>query len=320
MSFKESEKFNIKRILVISLSNIGDVILTCPVIDSLIDRFPTSEIFLVVGPKAKGLFDNNPYLQDVIIFDKHQSKFSMFKWAWALRQYRFDMVIDLRHTAIPLILNPKWRTSLKKTRGDFRTHMKDKHLKRLEEVVPDTKATRNHYAIFLNDRQEKNIEGCIAHYLGKNQKYYVVAAGSANHAKRWSREGFARTCLMLKNEKNLTAVFVGDENDNDITLDIIRAAKVTCINLCGKIDLLTLSYLLQKSEFALVNDSAVSHLASYFDIPELILFGPSDPQKYGPWGKKGYFLKSNVVDEKGRVLTEGIDPKDVAEMITHNIL
>ncbi|MDP8266122.1 MAG: glycosyltransferase family 9 protein [Candidatus Aceula meridiana] len=311
---------DVEKILVISLSNIGDVVLTCPVIDSLIDRFPTSEIFLVVGQKAKGLFDNNPYLQDVLVFDKQQPKFSMLKWAWALRQYRFDMVVDLRHTAIPLIINPKRRTSLSKPRADFKMHMKDKHFKRLQEVVPDSMMSNNRYAIFLNDRQEKNIEGRIGHYLGKNQKYYVVSTGSANPAKRWNKKGFASICHMLKNEKHLTAVFVGDENDNDATVDIIREAKESCINLCGKIDLLTLSYVLQESEFVLANDSAVAHLASYFNIPALVLFGPSSPQEYGPWGKKGYFLKSSNVDEKGCSLIDEIDPKDVFDMIVDNIL
>jgi len=42
-----------KKILVISLSNLGDVILTTPVIDRLHKTFPEAEIDVVVGPAGK---------------------------------------------------------------------------------------------------------------------------------------------------------------------------------------------------------------------------------------------------------------------------
>ena len=46
----------INKILVISLSNIGDVILTLPVMDILLGDFPRAKFSVVVGPKAETLF------------------------------------------------------------------------------------------------------------------------------------------------------------------------------------------------------------------------------------------------------------------------
>ncbi len=65
MLLKKLKKLEIKNILVISLTNIGDVVLTCPVIDALIHRFPLASVSIVIGPKAQGLFEKNPYINFV---------------------------------------------------------------------------------------------------------------------------------------------------------------------------------------------------------------------------------------------------------------
>ena len=56
-----SKNSNIHKILVISLSNIGDVILTFPVVDILKENFPEAKLSIVVGPKAESLLTNNSY-------------------------------------------------------------------------------------------------------------------------------------------------------------------------------------------------------------------------------------------------------------------
>jgi len=63
------------------------------------------------------------------------------------------------------------------------------------------------------------------------------------------------------------------------------------------------------------NDSAVMHLASYFDTPVLALFGPTNPLHYGPWGKNGCFLQAAQYNEKGEGLIGAITPDDVLRTI-----
>ena len=61
---------NVKKILFITLSNIGDVILTLPVLDRAVSDFPNSKVTIVCGPRPKELFENNPYVDKIIIYDK----------------------------------------------------------------------------------------------------------------------------------------------------------------------------------------------------------------------------------------------------------
>ncbi|PIW59296.1 MAG: hypothetical protein COW13_04665, partial [Candidatus Omnitrophica bacterium CG12_big_fil_rev_8_21_14_0_65_50_5] len=52
----------IKNILVISLTSLGDVILTLPVVDALHHGCPQANITLVAGPKSAPLFRENPLI------------------------------------------------------------------------------------------------------------------------------------------------------------------------------------------------------------------------------------------------------------------
>jgi len=76
----------------VSLTNIGDVILTFPVIDIIRNDFPSAKLFVVIGPKAETLLKGNPYLEKCYIFDKHQSALKSLSWIKALRQEHFDLV------------------------------------------------------------------------------------------------------------------------------------------------------------------------------------------------------------------------------------
>src|SRR5260370_30076194 len=109
MCAKLSKKSAPKRILVVSMTNIGDVVLTCPVIDILCRDFPLARMDVVVGPKAVSLFEGNPYLR-VKMFDKRAPLRQKFTWFSNLRMERYDCVVDLRRTMLPILLVPRYAT------------------------------------------------------------------------------------------------------------------------------------------------------------------------------------------------------------------
>ena len=110
MSAIDTDK--VRKILVISLSNIGDIILTTPVISILREHFPSSCIKVLVGPKGLSLFENCKTVDEVIIFDKHVSWLKQVNFVLKLRKEKFDLVVDLRNTVIPLLIGARFRTSL----------------------------------------------------------------------------------------------------------------------------------------------------------------------------------------------------------------
>ena len=61
-------QINPRKILIIRLSSIGDVLLTTPTIRILKRKFPEASISFLVEDKSAGIIKTNPYLNEIIIF------------------------------------------------------------------------------------------------------------------------------------------------------------------------------------------------------------------------------------------------------------
>jgi ADP-heptose:LPS heptosyltransferase len=277
----------IKKILVISLSNIGDIVLTFPVIDILREDFPAAEINVVIGPKGKEFFLENPNIHNFYIFNKRQSIRQMIRWVRHLRRESFDLVVDLRNTAIPFFMVSRHRTSffLKRSKSG---HMRTQHLERLKTIYPYKKEAEKRYCLVvpLNDRQY--IDDIISKEIGEEKRFVVVAPGAADRGKRWTAQGFAAVCDYLSGSYGVKVVFAGDDHDRAVVKRVMEKMiqPQLALDLSGQTNLTQLAFLLKRSFFTIVNDSAPMHIASYLDVPTLALFGPTDPNKYASWSSK----------------------------------
>ncbi|MBI4711388.1 MAG: hypothetical protein HY767_02880, partial [Candidatus Omnitrophica bacterium] len=55
-------------ILVVTLSNFGDMILTTPVIMALVRKYPEARITVVVGPRARSVLQRSPDIHKIVIY------------------------------------------------------------------------------------------------------------------------------------------------------------------------------------------------------------------------------------------------------------
>ena len=90
---------------------------------------------------------------------------------------------------------------------------------------------------------------------------------------------------------------------------------INLLDLVGKIDLIEMYNLMQKSDLFIGNDSGLMHLAALAKVPTVGLFGPSDLKKYRPFGIKTLAIKSpknfnELMDY------EGFNPKKVNSLMT----
>ncbi len=317
-----STHWKIKKILLISLSNIGDVILTFPVIDILKRDFPDAKLSVVIGPKAESLLKGNARLDQLIIFNKHQSAFKMLSWMLQLRKEHFDLVIDLRHTAIPFLIGAKHKTSLSSPKIENQ-HMRKKHLARLKSVYNYEEKSTQQYALCISEEDQGYVQNVIKEEIGEGQRFICIAPGAASHSKRWTGQGFAEVADALGKNEKLKIVFVGDHQDSEIARCIAAKMKEDPVNLCGRTSLIQLAELMKKSKGVLTNDSAPMHLASYLNIPTCALFGPTSPQQYGPWSIKSTFIKNKTPceacappkKEGEHTCMQGIQSEEVLKMV-----
>ncbi|MFZ5801107.1 MAG: lipopolysaccharide heptosyltransferase II [Candidatus Omnitrophota bacterium] len=278
------------KILFITLSNIGDVILTLPAMDILRRDFPEAQFTVLCSEKAADIFRNDPQVE-LLVFDKRASIKDYIRLTLALRKECFDWIFDFRNTAFPWLLRSQRHTSaFIKIPKDI-VHKKGQHLFRLRSIYPFAgEAAANSIFIEEKDRQ------FIADKLGvlEGRKLVVISAGAANEWKCWTEEGFAVVADWLIEEYAVAAVLVGDEKDRESSGRISEKMRNRPLNLSAETSLKQLAVLLSKADLVISNDSAVMHLASYLNVPVVALFGPSNEKRYGPWSRKRFVVRSNV--------------------------
>jgi ADP-heptose:LPS heptosyltransferase len=294
MFSKLCAKSSVNEILVVSLSNIGDVVLTSPVIDVLLSDFPLAKVSAIVGPKSNTLFLGQPRIE-TILFNKNMPFLEMASWFWQLRKKKFDVIVDLRQSALGLFLPSRWRTPL--IPKVFKGHMRLKHLRRLEAIYPNARMGSEKLAIV-----PKKVPAIL-----NLVSYVMIAPGSANEGKRWNAAGFVRVADALM-KKGYPIVFVGDRQDEVIVKEIMKNMEHAPLSLAGSLDLCELAFVVRNAKFVIAHDSAAMHVASYFDVPTIALWGPTDKEKYGPWSSK-----SRIV-YRGKLMAS-IKPEDVLSAI-----
>ena len=281
------------KILFITLSNIGDCILTLPVLDALRNAYPEGKISCLVPERPKEIFVNNPAVENIIVFNKHAKLIDKIKLFFSLSKEKFDIVVDLRNSFFGAFLPAKKRSSpLRFIPGKFK-HMKDRHLfwacfsgyplrnKKQQSLIIMPEDV-NYIEDVLNERK-----------LSDSAKLIVVAPGARSQIKRWDKQSFSQLCSRLIKE-DWDIVLVGDKSDEPICTYVWQAAPEKILNLCAKTSISQLAVLLKKSRLLITNDSAVMHLASYLNVPVAAIFGPTNEKKYGPWSQEKIVIKKDI--------------------------
>jgi heptosyltransferase III len=290
MFFASFKNKKIERILFISLSNVGDIVLTFPVFDALREMFPSARISVVVGPKGRSFFEGNPHVDELIIYNKRSSWPEQWQWLLKLRVHSFDLVVDLRNSFLPFLIKARHRTW--PVFGRAKVHMKEKHLGRLTSIVGALPTVHHRYAITPSKRDK----GTAQHLLMGVTDLVLIAPGAADHRKRWSEEGFFKVITFLVKERGQKVVVVGDLKDKAVITRILKEVPSGVFNLCAMTSLTELACVVDHCKAAVVNDSGVMHLCSYYNVPTVSLFGPTDPFFYGPWSKESRVVRFNTED------------------------
>jgi len=281
----------INNILFITLSNIGDVILTLPVLDVLRENFPGAKITVLVGPRPKEIFQGNPYINRLIIYDKHSRLKEKIKLFNTLRRERFDIIVDLRNSFLGAFLPAQKKTSPFLVIPKDIKHMKDRHLYRISNSCLSGRQVKfqipskiQKASLYIKPEDEEYIKNILReNNITGQDKIIIISAGARSHIKRWAQDKFVELISSLIKEFGVKIVLAGDKDDAPINKYIVQHSRYPIVDLNAKTDIAKLACLLKKSKLVITNDSATLHLASYLDIPVAAIFGPTNEIKYGPW-------------------------------------
>ncbi len=296
-----------ERILAIQIKRIGDLILTAPALTRLRQARPDARITLVTMGAAGQLVPAIPAVDTHFSYRYRRPNLRM--WGSLLLD-RYDTVLDFNGTDRSAFMT--WLTGAdrrvtyaKRARGPWRertyTHTSGAKLRPLHTVdhmgalldaigVP-ADGGPTPLSLDIPGPVQAGVDDLLARH-GLEGPFAVIHPGTARPEKYWKAERWAeviRECT--GGPRRLPCVITGG-NDPDETrhLSAILAALDSGhtggvgapLMLAGKLSLLETAAVIRRADLALGVDTAAMHLASAFEVPQVVLFGPTNPYHWRP--------------------------------------
>jgi len=284
------DKKKIKRILFITLSNIGDIVLTTPVLRVLSRNYPEAKLDVMVGPNGTELFRSHPAVFNVITYDKHIPMSAKRRLIRSLRSASYDLIVDMRNTLFPLMVGARYRTNPILLPPKSVKHKKGQHLWKLSTIGLNVEDADFYMHI---PREDRGFINKILPNVDRGRPLIAISPGAKSNIKRWPKENFSLLADRLIKELNVQVIMVGDKTDSPLVKEII-AEKDVITDLSGRTSLCQLASVLSESDLLITNDSAPLHLAGAVDTKVLAIFGPTDPDAYGPTGKDDRIARKKI--------------------------
>ena len=285
-------------ILVITLSNIGDAVMTTPVLEALHRRYPAAAIDLVADRRSAAVFAHCPYVGRVVFKEKRGGWRGNLQLIRTLRQTRYDLIVDLRTDGLAYLLRARRRLTKwhAKARGP---HAVEAHMAVLAALggsdIPPTR-------VWLTPQLEAEALQRLQALPGT--RWLALGPGANWEPKIWPLTHFRDLAERVQDDFD-AVVLLGGPNDAERCDFLARTLPMQTLNLAGKTDLLQAAAVLARMRIFVGNDSGLGHIASAVNTPTLTLFGPGQPERYHPWGEHARWLVSPEND-LGKLSAEAV--------------
>lgn len=303
------------RILMTRIDRIGDVILTTPVFQILKETYPDSFLGVVVSSTVREAVQDNPYLDEVFVYDKKGKEKSPWgTWAFARKMARqkFDVCINFHATnrmfwlgllaGIPCRIGHRrkaWRLlthSIEERKREGEKHETEYNLELLDVLgVPrPEKIPPIHFP--LREKDRLSLLNKIPEL--KNKSYIVLSPSASCISKRWPPERFRKVGEMFHQKKGVSLCVTGTQAEKAACQEVVKGISAEAYDLSGKLTLGELGWLFKGSELLISNDSGPVHIAAALDVPVVSLFGRSDPglspTRWKPLGEKSVYIHKTL--------------------------
>jgi len=289
-----------RKILVIQTAFIGDVILATPVIEKLHLFYPASKIDFLLRKGNESLFNNHPFLNDLLIWNKNENKIpNLLNLIRVVRQKRYDLVVDLHRFftsgLITFLSRGRMKAGFEKNpflfsfdlrarhRFGDNTHEIQRNLSLIEKITDGAVIKPRLYPSPAD--YEK-----ISQYASEG-KFVTIAPASVWFTKQFPPHKWLQ--LISRLDKDLTIYLLGAGSDKELCAGIEKSSDHKgIITLAGKLSFLQSAALMQKAQMNYVNDSAPLHIASAMNAPVTAIFCSTVPSfGFGPLSDNSLILE-----------------------------
>ncbi len=277
------------KILVITLSNIGDAVMTTPVLEALHQQYPDAIIDLVADCRSAEIFRHCPYLGRIVFKEKRTGWRGTLKLVRELRSTRYDLIVDLRTDGLAYLLRGRRRLTKWHARPQG-PHAVQQHMGVIaalgERDIPPTHLWLTPELNAKADQHLRELPGT---------RWLALGPGANWEPKIWPAAQFQNLIALLQDRFD-GVILLGGPSDASRCTAVAAHCPLPCVNLAGQTGLLEATAVLARATLFIGNDSGLGHLASAVGAPTLTLFGPGQPERYRPWGDNAHWLTNPEKD------------------------
>ena len=294
-----------KKVLIIKLSSVGDIVMATPAVSHL-KQATGASVAWVVDEGMASLLEDHPLVDELLLYPRdpfHSSPRTLRNFAtrWSglvqeLRSRTFDLAIDLQGRPRTHLLLQAARAGRKIGRGLFPF---------VRQTVRHRRSIRRHAVLAcfesldllglarpaeprlvlkasLND--DKKVEDLLRSTGAGAGRYAVILPATTWPSKTWPPEYWARVADWLI-DRGYDVLLVGSSGDQEVSARISSALRRTrrVFPLLGALRLRELLPLFDRACLVLGGDTGPLHIAAVSKVPIVGLYGASDPLRTGPW-------------------------------------
>lgn len=307
-----------RNILVNALVNLGDVVLTTGAISLLKRAYPDARVTMLVRPVVREAVENNPVVDEVIIFDykaKENSLGKMREMVRELRRRNFDLSISFDRKLRPALL--AWLARIPVRVGPDRV-FDDKpsrvtwfytNVIHIPHDLDDTlqgetyqRIVRGFVGMDENIKSSPVMARIEAVNRDKAEKLFArlpkaelkiaLCVKGTFPLKTWPKEYFAQVVEKLAGSYEASFFVVGAPGDRQYADEVIAGMGVPVENFCGETNLVDLAAVISKSDLFITVDTGATHIAATTGVPMVTMYGCTSPRRWYPYNDNARVLTS----------------------------
>lgn len=304
-----------RRILMIRLSAVGDVVRTLPSLAALRKNFPSARIAWIVEQKSSDILLGQPDLDEVIILPRTDWARRLVRGKWwsvgrevlglikNLRQESFDLVIDfhgiLKSGLVSMITGAGVRVGFEKgfskewnhlfnnrcvSLPDARISRFERNLELLRRIGLDTQDCEFSLSISREDRRDMidflERQGLLGQY-----PVIAVHPGTSEKTvyKRWFPEEYAQLADRLVENLGASVILTWGPGERKTAEKVRALMKSPCVVSCPTESLKQLAAIYEHCHLYIGGDTGPTHIASLVGVPVVVIYGPTDPVVNAPY-------------------------------------
>ncbi|MBA2123891.1 hypothetical protein B9J78_02985 [bacterium Unc6] len=284
-----------KRILILKLSALGDVLLSIPSIRALRENLPHARIDVLVDKRYVDVFQRCPYINNCLVWDTRKPKIkNLMEIVQKIKPQCYDMSIDFQNNKTTHIISflsfigsrygykRGWGRVLLNKGITFKPSNSGP-IEHQWEILKQIGIIPKYDALeFWTTNYDEEFADMILKdaWLTEGQILFGISAWASSDwkTKIWKIENYAELANRLGKEFNGRVLITGTKDREKDARLLAGLIQTKPINLVGKTTVSRLAAIFKKCKVVVTVDSASMHLASAVGVPTIAIFGPTNPR------------------------------------------